>query len=202
MAHIALFHSVLGLRSAELLAAERLRRAGHEVITPDLFSGETAFTLDEGFRLVERIGWAAVVKHARQALGGMPDETVLAGVSMGASVVAALWPERPATTGVLLLHAAVDLPHSVRPGLRVQLHAAEPDDFAPPERVAALCQAAREAGVDVEVFRYPGVGHFYIDGELPDHDPAAAELTWRRVLDFLNTSGSDSKVEETAIIDG
>ncbi|WUT00100.1 dienelactone hydrolase family protein [Streptomyces sp. NBC_00708] len=198
MAHIVLFHSVLGLRSAEILAAGRLRRAGHEVITPDLFSGETAFTLDEGFRLVDRIGWAAVVKHARQALAGMPDETVLAGVSMGTSVVAHLWPERPATTGVLLLHAAVDLPVSVRPGLRVQLHAAEPDDFAPPERVAALCQAAREAGVDVEVFRYPGVGHFYIDGELPDHDPAAAELTWRRVLDFLNPFGSNSKVQVTA----
>ncbi|MFG2142257.1 dienelactone hydrolase family protein, partial [Streptomyces sp. NPDC048650] len=36
MAHIALFHSVLGLRSAELSAAQRLRRAGHEVVTPDL----------------------------------------------------------------------------------------------------------------------------------------------------------------------
>ncbi|MFE7575131.1 dienelactone hydrolase family protein [Streptomyces sp. NPDC057521] len=198
MAHVALFHSVLGLRSAEILAAERLRRAGHEVITPDLFSGETARTLDEGFRLVERIGWAAVMRHARKALGGMPDETVLAGVSMGTSVVAGLWPERPATTGVLLLHAAVDLPVSVRPGLRVQLHAAEPDDFVPPERVAAFCQAAREADVDVEVFRYPGVGHFYIDGELPDHDPAAAELTWRRVLDFLNPSGSNSKMQGTA----
>ncbi|MGW1186320.1 dienelactone hydrolase family protein [Streptomyces drozdowiczii] len=197
MAHVALFHSVLGLRSAEILAAERLRRAGHEVITPDLFSGETASTLDEGFQLVERIGWAAVVKHARQALEGMPDETVLAGVSMGTSVVAHLWPERPATAGILLLHAVPDLPDSVPPGLQVQLHAAEPDDFAPPERVAALCQAAQEAGIEVEVFRYPGVGHFYIDRELPDHDPAAADLTWHRVLEFLNPSGNNSKVQVT-----
>ncbi|WP_331741999.1 dienelactone hydrolase family protein (plasmid) [Streptomyces sp. NBC_00726] len=193
MAHIALFHSVLGLRPAEALAAERLRRAGHEVITPDLFSGETASTVDEGFQLVEQIGWAAVVKHARQALEGMPDETVLAGVSMGTSVVADLWPERPATTGVLLLHAAIDLPVPVRPGLRVQLHAAEPDDFAPPERIATLCQAAQEAGINVEVFRYPGVGHFYTDSELPDHDPAAAELTWRRVLDFLNPPSAERR---------
>ncbi|MGW8884562.1 dienelactone hydrolase family protein [Streptomyces sp. NPDC055749] len=185
MVHIALFHSVLGLRPVELLAAERLRGAGHEVVTPDLFRGETASTLDEGFRLVDRIGWAAVVEHARQALRGMPDETVLVGVSMGTGVVADLWPERPATRGVLLLHAVAELPASARPGLRVQLHAAEPDAFAPPERVLALCRAARESGVDLEVFRYPGAGHFYIDHDLPDHDPAAAELTWRRVLDFL-----------------
>jgi dienelactone hydrolase len=192
MAPVALFHSVLGLRSAEVLIAERLRRAGHEVITPDLFGGECASTLDEGFQLVERIGWASVVERARQALGSMPGETVLAGVSMGAGVVADLCPERPATAGVLLLHAAVDLPASVRPGLRIQLHAAEPDDFAPPERVAALCRAAQKAGVALEVFRYPDVGHFYSDGELPDHDPAAAELTVCRVLDFLDPPGDTS----------
>ncbi|MGW1127809.1 dienelactone hydrolase family protein [Streptomyces sp. NPDC002526] len=193
MAHIALFHSVLGLRSAELLAAERLRRAGHGVVTPDLFDGETASDLDEGFQLLDRIGWAAVVEHARLALAGMPDETVLAGVSMGTGVVAALWPERSATAGVLLLHAATDLPGTVRPGLRVQLHAAEHDEFAPPERVAALCRAAEESGVDVEVFRYPGAGHFYIDHELPDHAPAAAGLTWRRVLNFLSEVDSPSQ---------
>jgi dienelactone hydrolase len=185
MAHIALFHSVLGLRSAELLAAERLRHAGHEVITPDLYGGEAAATLDQGFLLLERIGWAAVIKRARQALDGLPDDTVLIGVSMGTGVVSDLWAERLATAGVLLLHATADIPASVRPGLRVQLHAAEPDQFAPPERVAAMTRTAREAGVDLEIFRYPGVGHFYTDRDLPDHDPAAAELTWSRVLDFV-----------------
>ncbi|MGW5330544.1 dienelactone hydrolase family protein [Streptomyces sp. NPDC004014] len=193
MVHIALFHSVLGLRSVELLAAERLRRAGHEVVTPDLFGGESAATLHEGLQLLDRVGWAAVVERARQTLRGMPEKTVFVGVSMGAGVIAALWPERPATAGVLLLHAAADVPASARPGLRVQLHAAEPDDFAPPERVAALCQAARERGVDLKVFRYPGAGHFYTDRELPDHDPAAAELTWRRVLHFLDR-GSASRM--------
>ncbi|MBA0050192.1 dienelactone hydrolase family protein [Streptomyces sp. AJS327] len=185
MAHIALFHSVLGLRSAERLAAERLRRAGHEVVTPDLFGGATAATLDEGFRLVDRVGWTAMIERARRALKGMPDETVLAGFSMGTGVVVDLWAERPATAGILLLHAVPDLPGAVRPGTRAQLHAAEQDEFAPPERVANLRHEARELGVELEVFRYPGAGHFYVDRELPDHDPAAAELTWDRVLTFL-----------------
>lgn len=185
MATLALFHSVLGLRPVELGAAQRLRRAGHEVVTPDLYGGETAATLDEGFALLDRIGWAAVVDRARLALADMPEETVLAGVSMGTGVVAELWPERPGADRVLLLHAAAELPARVRPGLRVQLHAAEPDPFAPPGRVTALVRAAREAGVELEVFRYPGAGHFYTDRDLPDHDADAAELTWRRVLDFL-----------------
>ncbi|MFG3258858.1 dienelactone hydrolase family protein [Streptomyces sp. NPDC048172] len=185
MAHIALFHSVLGLRPVELLAAERLRGAGHEAVTPDLFDGETAPTLDEGFQLVERIGWEAMLKRARHALDHMPPETVLMGLSMGTAVVADLCPERPATAGVLLLHGAAELPAPVRPGLRVQLHAADPDDFAPAERVTALRQTAQESGAHLEIFRYPGAGHFYTDATLPDHDPTAAEQTWRRILDFL-----------------
>ena len=39
MASILLFHSVLGLRPAVLADAERLRAAGHDVSTPDLFDG-------------------------------------------------------------------------------------------------------------------------------------------------------------------
>lgn len=187
MAHVALFHSVLGLRTIELAAAERLRRGGHEVITPDLFGGVTAATLDDGFALLDRIGWESVIGRARQSLAGMPTDSVLAGVSMGTAVVSDLWAERPDTRAVVLLHAAaVDLPASIRPDLRIQLHAADPDEFAPSERVSALRQAARDSGVELEVFRYPGVGHFYTDDELPDHHAAAADLTWRRVLTFLS----------------
>ncbi|MEU1215386.1 dienelactone hydrolase family protein [Streptomyces sp. NPDC005791] len=185
MVSVALFHSVLGLRPVELLAAERLRRAGHEVVTPDLFGRETAATVGGGFRLVERIGWETVVHRARQSLSGMPDGTVLTGLSMGAGVVAELWPERPETGGVLLLHATVALPASARPGLRMQMHVAEPDDFALPENMAALRRAATEKHIRLEIFRYPGVGHFYTDFEHPDHNPVAAELTWNRALDFL-----------------
>jgi dienelactone hydrolase len=185
MAHIALFHSVQGLRPPELLAAERLRRAGHVVVAPDLFGGEAAATLDQGFRLVDRIGWATVMGRARQALAGMPDDTVLAGVSMGTSVIGNLWPDRPSTSGVLLLHATVEVPGNACPDLRIQMHAADPDPFAPPERVAALEVTAKEAKTALEVFRYPGVGHFYTDPASPDHNPAAAELTWTRVVEFL-----------------
>ncbi|MFJ7420326.1 hypothetical protein ACIQXD_17190 [Streptomyces uncialis] len=86
MTHAVLLHCVLGLRPVELLAAERLRRAGHDAVAPDL--------------------------------------------------------------------------------------------FAPPQRAAALEAAARRYGAALEIFRYPGVGHFRTDPGSPEHDAAAAELTW------------------------
>ncbi|MET9249711.1 dienelactone hydrolase family protein [Nonomuraea sp. NPDC003709] len=185
MAHIALFHSVYGLRAVERAAADGFRAAGHEVVTPDLYAGAIATTIDEGFALKDRIGWESIVERARDAVRRMPGGTVLAGVSMGAGVVGELLPERRDTAGLLLLHGITEIPAAARTALPVQLHVADPDTFAPPAAVEGWEKAARSAGAAVEVFTYPGVGHFYTDANLHDHDAEAADRTWRRSLDFL-----------------
>ncbi|WP_218004968.1 hypothetical protein [Actinomadura macra] len=60
-----------------------------------------------------------MIKRARRALEELPDETILAGLSMGGGVLSEVWAERPVTVGVLLLHATAEIPASVRPGLRI-----------------------------------------------------------------------------------
>ncbi|MFK0247860.1 dienelactone hydrolase family protein [Amycolatopsis azurea] len=185
MTHVVLFHSVLGLRPVELAWAERLRAAGYDVTTPDLYRGETASTLEAGFAVKDRIGWATLAERADAAARELPDDTVLAGMSMGAVIAGTLLPRRPDTAGVLLLHAIASLPAKVRPGLPVQLHAGDPDDFAPPAALPGWLDAATRSGADAEVFTYPGAGHFYTDSSLPDHDEDAAALTWKRILEFL-----------------
>ena len=47
MARVVLFHSMLGFRKVELGAAKLQRAGGHQVMTPDLYLGETAATLEE-----------------------------------------------------------------------------------------------------------------------------------------------------------
>jgi dienelactone hydrolase len=188
MANIVLFHSMLGLRPVELRAADRLRVAGHQVVTPDLYAGQTASTLDEGFRLKDhRIGWATIEQRAHQAVHNLPADTVLAGISMGAGVVSTLLPHRPDTAGVLLLHGLASIPTAARNGLPIQLHVADADEFAPPAEVSAWLDAATRTGADAQVFTYQHAGHFYTDTSLPDHHAWATTLTWQRVLDFLRT---------------
>jgi len=186
VADIVVFHSVLGLRPVERGFADRLREAGHHVGTPDLYGGRTASTLDEGFALKDAIGWETIVGRARDAVRDLPAETVLVGVSMGAGVVQEVLPGRPHTAGVLLLHALGALPASIRAGLPVQVHVADPDPIAPPAQVVAWREAAARAGAEARVFTYPGIGHFYTDADGPDHDEPAAVRTRRRVLDFLS----------------
>jgi hypothetical protein len=139
IAHVVLFHSMLGLRPVELRAADRLRAAGHQVVTPDLYAGETASTLDEGFALKDdRIGWTAIGQRAHDAVRDLPAETVLAGISISAGVVHTLLPRRPDAAGVLLLHGLAAIPATARDGLPVQLHVSDADDFAPPRRGCRL----------------------------------------------------------------
>lgn len=182
---IVLFHSVYGRRPAEIAAAERWRAAGHRVVTPDLYHGKSAVKITEGFALADRIGWPLIIRRARDAVGQMPENTVLAGISMGASVVDSLLPARPRTAGVLLLHGLAEMPATIRAGLPVQAHIADPDEFFPTDRVAAWSRAARAFGAELTLFRYPDAGHFFTDPELPDHDETAAGLLWQRSLRFL-----------------
>jgi dienelactone hydrolase len=78
--YIALFHSVYGLRPGVLAAAELLRGAGHCVVAPDLYAGQVAASIEEGFALSDRIGWTAIMQRARQPIRDLPLETVLAGL--------------------------------------------------------------------------------------------------------------------------
>ncbi|WBB68196.1 dienelactone hydrolase family protein [Micromonospora sp. WMMD812] len=186
MPHIVLFHSVYGLRPAVLAAADRLRAAEHEVVAPDLYGVPAADTVEDGFALLEKIGHDVVLDRARAAVADLPPETVLAGFSMGAGIAGALLAERPAAAGLLLLHGSGGSPTAVRPGLPVQLHLADPDEYEPPDELDEWRRAMTAAGAALEVFRYPNAGHLFTDPDVPDHDAAAAEATWACVLSFLD----------------
>ncbi|GGO28099.1 dienelactone hydrolase family protein [Micromonospora parathelypteridis] len=185
MRHVVLFHSVHGLRPAVRAAADRMRAAGHQVATPDLYGVPASDSVEEGFALLDKIGQEVVLDRAREALRDLPAETVLAGFSMGAGVAGALLAERPDSAGLLLLHGTGGAPDAVRPGLPVQLHLADPDPYDAPDEVDEWQQALTDAGADLTVFRYPGVGHLFTDPDLAEYAPDADAATWPRALAFL-----------------
>lgn len=186
MATVIFFHSVYGLRSLEHEAVERVQAMGHKAFAPDLYDGLIARSIEEGFEFKDEIGWETICERAEWALAGLPASTVLAGFSMGAGVISGLWPKREKTAGILLLHGVAPIAENARKGLPLQLHLAEPDPFEPEEDVAAWRQAVERSGTAAEIFRYPGGGHLYTDASLPDYDARAADLTWKRVIDFLD----------------
>jgi dienelactone hydrolase len=185
MAEIALFHSIYGLRPAVTEAAERLRAAGHTVVAPDLYDGAVADTTDEGFAIRNRVGMETIMRRAHEAVAGLGESAVLAGFSFGAGVAGELLTGRRGTAGFLVLHSIAGEPHAVRPGLPIEVHIADPDEFDGPDDVKAWQNSMVDAGASVDVFWYPGVGHIFTDPGLPDYGAEEAELTWQRSLAFI-----------------
>jgi dienelactone hydrolase len=186
MATVVLFHSILGLRDAEAAIAARVRAAGHEVVLPDLYDGRRTDTYDEGFAIHDAIGDPELLARATAAVGSLPPDAVLAGVSMGGGIAGELWGQRPATRGVLLLHGPAPLPADPRPGTPVSVHMAEPEPFDDETFLGEWIADARRLPIDLEVFRYPGAGHYFTDTTLSDFDAAAAALALERAIAFLD----------------
>ncbi|MFF7758725.1 dienelactone hydrolase family protein [Streptomyces griseorubiginosus] len=187
--NIMLFHSTYGLRPAVRQAADRLREAGHEVWTPDLFEGRTFDTVEEGMAFNEEIGKDELLKRAVLAAAPYSERgLVYAGFSLGASVAQTLALGDERARGLLLLHGTSDIaPNATADELPVQLHVAEPDPFETDDWLSAWYLQMGRTGADVEVYRYAGAGHLYTDPDLPDYDGEAAEATWRVALGFLDT---------------
>ncbi|CAM5730977.1 Dienelactone hydrolase OS=Streptomyces fumanus OX=67302 GN=GCM10018772_67730 PE=4 SV=1 [Streptomyces fumanus] len=187
--NIVLFHSTFGLRPAVRQAAGRLRDAGHQVWTPDLFEGRTFDTVEEGMAHNESIGREELLRRAVLAAAPYSERgLVYAGFSLGASVAQTLALGDHRARGLLLLHGTSDIaPNASVADLPVQLHVAEPDPFETDDWLSAWYLQMGRIGADVQAFRYAGAGHLYTDPGLPDYDEEAAEATWRVALGFLES---------------
>ncbi|MEU8863926.1 dienelactone hydrolase family protein [Streptomyces umbrinus] len=187
--NIMLFHSTYGLRPAVRDAADRLRAAGHEVWTPDLFDGRTFETVEEGRAFKDELGKEELLKRAILAAAPYSDRGIVyAGFSLGAATAQTLALGDSKARGLLLLHGTSDIaPNASVDDLPVQLHVAEPDAFEPDDWLSAWYLQMGKAGADVEVYRYAGAGHLYTDPGLPDYDKEAAEATCQVALGFLDS---------------
>ncbi|MGW4023970.1 dienelactone hydrolase family protein [Streptomyces sp. NPDC005009] len=191
--NIMLFHSTYGLRPAVRRAADRLRAAGHEVWTPDLFEGSTFDTVEDGMAYKEGIGKDELLKRAVLAAAPYSERgLVYAGFSFGASVAQTLALGDDKARGLLLLHGTSDIAENASVDeLPVQLHVAEPDPFETDDWLTAWYLRMGRIGAEVEMYRYAGAGHLYTDPDLEDWDEEAAEATWRVALGFLDSLGPD-----------
>ena len=183
MAHIVLFHSVLGLRPIEGEIAAVFEADGHTVTLPDLYGGQAADDYDAGFTLHREIGDEAISTRAEAAMEGVPEEAVLAGVSFGTMLVSRYCARRPDAAGVLLFAGVAPWEATPRAGLPVSAHVAEPDPFDDEDYFADWMDKSGEAAV--ELYRYPDVGHYFLDPALEDYDEAAARLCLDRARSFL-----------------
>lgn len=188
MAEILLFHHAQGLTPGVIAFADRLRKAGHTVHTPDVFDGRTFDTVEKGMGFVRELGFAEILKRGESAVHGLPAELVYAGFSLGVVPAQKLAQTRPGARGALLFYSCLPVSEfgSAWPtGVPVQVHAKDADPFFVDD---GDIDSARELVADAEqaeLFLYPGDQHIFADSWLPSYDAEATEVLIQRVLDFL-----------------
>jgi dienelactone hydrolase len=186
MAEVVLFHHYYGQTAGFLAFADALRAAGHTVHTPDMYDGVVLATLDEAVAHERALGNGRVIGRAVQAAMTLPERVVYAG--FGAGVLPAQWlaQTRPGALGALLFSSCVPEFGDGWPSrVPVQIHAMADDPVFVHDGDAAAAHALVNAADHGELFLYPGDRRHFADSILPDHDPEAAALLLRRVLDFL-----------------
>lgn len=193
MAHIALFHSVLGVRPGVIDAADRLRANGHDVLVVDQYDGRVFDDYEVASQFAGTIGYPELMNRAERAVAGLPDGFIAAGFSNGGGMS-----EHVATVrsvgGVVMLSGALPLDmiggDAWPAGVPAQIHYTVGDPFRRTDWIEAVAAQVRAAGAAVEVFDYPGSGHLFTDQSLPaEYDQQAADLLWSRVLPFCATAG-------------
>lgn len=195
MAHIALFHSVLGITPGVRAAADLLRDAGHTVTVPDLFDGATFDDYETGSHHTDQvIGMPALTAAAIAAVEGLPPDLVVAGFSNGGMLAEWVAAHRP-VGAVVLLSGILPLawfgelaPRLTWPrGVPVQSHSMREDPWYDDGAVELLATEVAASGAELEHHWYDGTGHLLTDASRPDeYDPAAADLLWSRVTAFLD----------------
>jgi dienelactone hydrolase len=170
--------------------ADELRAAGHVVDTPDLFDGRTFPTLSEGMDHARTLGFGAVLDRGVAAAESLGSDKVYAGISMGVMPAQKLAQTRSDARAAVFMESclpAEEFGDRWPDGVPVQVHGMDGD----PEFVGGgdidAARALVESTDAAELFLYPGNAHLFTDSSLPSHDPEAAKLMMRRVLDFLST---------------
>lgn len=188
MSTLVVFHSALGLRPSVVRFADRLRAAGHEVHTPDLYDGEVFDDLAVGEAKRDAIGVPTLVERAMAAVEPLGNDLIYVGFSMGTAPAQLLAATRPGALGAVLLHGA--LPFELcgldawPSGVPVQLHVTAEDPWVDADGLASFVQAVPAGRLDHHV--YPGSAHLFTDENSSEYDERAAERLFWEVARFVD----------------
>jgi len=169
------------------ISARRLRG-----FAPDLYQGRIAATIDEAQALLDQRDSEAIQAIASGALAyfrahpAVRGGSVAAlGFSMGAAWAAALASAAPSDISAVVLFYGVVAEDFTKARAAYLGHFGEHDEWEPLDGVRQLEAELRAAGRPTTFYRYPGAQHWFFETNRPEYNAEAAELAWRRTIEFL-----------------
>jgi carboxymethylenebutenolidase len=186
---ILVLHAWWGLKPFFKQVCDQLAAQGFTALAPDLYQGRIAETIEEAKALMEQRDselMGNIVKAAKDHLAGLHAGQPIAvlGFSMGAAWSLVVAESNPDVSAAVLFYGAGEADFS-KVKAKILGHYAETDEWEPLEYVRAMEAEMKSAGLDVTLHIYPKVGHWFVEEDRPEYDPASALLAWSRTYEFL-----------------
>jgi carboxymethylenebutenolidase len=193
---VLVLHAWWGLNGFFRDLCERLAREGFAAYAPDLYHGNTAATIEEAERLRSKldrkqapleIAAASAYLMGLECVQGQTHAVI--GFSLGAYYALGLSVERPeAVRAVVAFYGARRQDYAAAQASYLG-HFAEHDPYVSASGLKDLEKSLRKAGRPATLYTYAGTGHWFFESDRPEaYCAEAAELAWRRTLEFLRSA--------------
>jgi carboxymethylenebutenolidase len=193
-AGVLVLHAWWGLNDFFKEYSNKLASQGFLALAPDLYDGPVAKSVEEAKELMSKVVEERIKKivlGATDYLRSVPSvsgrKIAVIGFSMGASWSLLLSTLKPEGVGaVVVFYGAWPLDFSKAEAAYLG-HFVPEDEWEPRDNVRATEEKIRGAGRDVAFHFYPGTKHWFVEENRPvEYNRDAANLAWKRTLEFLN----------------
>ena len=189
---VLVLHAWWGLNPFFMEFCDRLASEGFVAFVPDLNEGRIATTTDEAKQIMSELSNErknAVAEASVDFMRGRPEirkePLSLIGFSMGAAWSLVLASEHPEDIGKVVLFYGVEGIDFKKIKADVMGHYSDTDEFEPIEGIRAMEADMRSAGLNPNIHIYPNMSHWFFEDDRPEFDPQAAEVAWKRTVEFL-----------------
>jgi carboxymethylenebutenolidase len=189
---VIVLHAWWGLNLFFKSLCDRLAAEGFVAFAPDLNNGKVAKTVDEAKQLMSETDSKrkqTIVTAAPDFLRGRPEVRKeafsLIGFSMGAAWSLVLASERPEDIRKVVLFYGVEDAEFSKIKAEVLGHYSDVDEWEPLDGIRKMESDMRAADLNPTIHIYPNKSHWFFEEDRPEYDAEAAELAWRRTLEFL-----------------
>ncbi|MGE5377466.1 MAG: dienelactone hydrolase family protein [Bacteroidota bacterium] len=189
---VIVLHAWWGLNQFFEDLCDRLASEGFAAFAPDLNEGRIAETVAEAEQIMSELSAerkqaivAALVDFMRSRPEVRKGPLSLVGFSMGGAWSLALAGEQPEDIGHVVLFYGAGGEDFGKIKADILGHFSDSDDWEPLDGIRAMEADMRAAGLNPTFHIYPQMPHWFFEENRPEFDPQAAEIAWKRSLEFL-----------------
>jgi len=188
---VLVLHAWWGLNQFCRAFCDRLAQEDFVALAPDLYHGATATTIEEAKKFRSKLKQEAVAAEITQAAEYLQAICGASGIGVVGFSLGGYWAlwladqKASPVAATVVFYGSRHGDYTASPSA-FQFHLAATDDYVAASGVKKVQKSLQTAGKEAEFYTYAGTTHWFFESDRADaYNAPAAELAWRRTVEFL-----------------